>query len=129
MRRVLIATCLFSLLLGCSKSGPPTFPVAGTVTYNGEPIAAGDILFIPDDASLKREGGRIKEGKFQFEATAGKKRVEITAQRDHPTQKNPKGGPVPVDYIPANYNTASTLTAEVKPEGKNEFTFPLVGND
>ena len=30
-------------------------------------------------------------------------------------------------YIPATYNSESTLTAEVAPGGKNQFTFDLKG--
>ena len=56
--------------------------------------------------------------------TEGPKRVEITATRESPTPAA-DGLPNYVSYIPAAYNSQSTLTAEVKPGGDNTFTFDL----
>jgi hypothetical protein len=36
-----------------------------------------------------------------------------------------KQEPAREDYIPAEFNTQSTLSAEVKAEGDNKFDFPL----
>lgn len=35
------------------------------------------------------------------------------------------GAPAPEDYLPARYNTQSTLHAEVTPTGPNQFDFAL----
>jgi hypothetical protein len=47
-----LAACLSLLaLLGCSKSAGPEFaPVTGRVTFNGQPLAAGTIHFVPDES-------------------------------------------------------------------------------
>jgi predicted small lipoprotein YifL len=124
MRSVLLTSCLL-LLAGCGTSGPATYPVKGTASFEGRPIPEGDIQFIPENPEQRAEGGRIVDGKFTFEATAGKKRVEITASRADPVLKGPKGEPTFVDYIPAQFNTQSTLTADVNAGGPNEFKFEL----
>ena len=70
------------------------------------------------------QAGQIVNGKFECRVSDGQKRVEITATRESPTPA-PDGLPNFVSYIPAAYNSQSTLTAEVKPDGENTFTFDL----
>lgn len=74
-------------------------------------------------------GATISNGKFQLDAPAGVAIVEITASREVPgefREDNP-GERVPVkeQFIPAKYNTESTLKLEVKPDVK-EAKFDLV---
>jgi hypothetical protein len=128
MRRCLLLPGLLAVIIaapGCFDSGPKTYPVSGTVTFDGEQVPDGDILFVPDNKALKVDGGKIRDGKFQFQATQGKKRVEIRATRRDPTRKNPMGEMVPVEYIPDRYNTQSILSKEVSPDGPNAFEFAL----
>jgi len=35
---------------GCGSSGPPRYHVSGKVTYGGQPVAAGSVMFVPDTA-------------------------------------------------------------------------------
>ncbi len=69
LRRPLSLVCLSLLCLGCGggPAGPKTYPVAGTVTYEGQPVAAGSILFVPN-SELGTTGPatsvEIKDGKF-----------------------------------------------------------------
>ena len=35
-------------LVGCGTDGPPRFDVAGQVTFRGQPVPAGTIIFEPD---------------------------------------------------------------------------------
>jgi hypothetical protein len=115
------------LLLGCS-SGPRMYKVAGTVTLDGRPLPDGDVLFVPLDKSLSPEAGKIKDGRFEFQAKEGKKRVEVSASRILPGGARGAGGePVPEEYLPDRYNSASTLTAEVTRGGPNQFDFKLEG--
>ena len=113
------------LLLTCGCDGTPrTYTVSGRVTLDGEEIAEGQILFIPEDPTLRREGGPIRQGAYSFPARAGKKRVEITATRPDPKARTAMG-PTYVDYVPERYNVHSTLSVEVTPDGKKQFDFPL----
>jgi len=119
---------------GCQPSSPhkeETYPVSGTVTLDGEPLAEGDIHFITKEtASL--DVLPIQGGRFEGQAKAGKRRVEIKAYRtEKPAETSGQptmpgaDQPTRVNYIPARYNTESTLTADVTETGPNQFTFEL----
>jgi len=112
------------MLAGCGDSGPAKYDVTGSVTLDGQPIEQGEIRFLSADVQGAPETGQIVNGKFACRTTEGQKRVEITATRESPTPAA-DGLPNYVSYIPAAYNSQSTLTAEVKPDGDNTFTFKL----
>ncbi|UUO07194.1 hypothetical protein M4951_02515 [Blastopirellula sp. J2-11] len=45
----LLAVSLTLLISGCGKvEGPPRYRVSGHVTFRGEPVPAGSIIFTPD---------------------------------------------------------------------------------
>ncbi|MCA9070876.1 MAG: hypothetical protein KDA84_18230, partial [Planctomycetaceae bacterium] len=74
----------------------------------------------------------IVDGKYELETEAGAMKVEITASRPVPGKMEPGPSPdepaVPVMemYIPRKYNSQTTLTATVDPEGENTIpTFEL----
>jgi hypothetical protein len=125
MRRIL---CLVGLALaaaplaGCG-SGARTYEVTGEVTFDGQPVPEGDILFAPDDPSLAPEGGKIKGGRYQLRAKAGRYRVEVRASR--PGKPGPMG-PVYESYIPEEYNNKTTLRRTVSPDRPNQFDFALL---
>jgi hypothetical protein len=117
--------CLLVLLVGCGPSGPKTYPISGTVSWNGQPVPKGHIVFASADGSMAPDAGAILDGRFAFRAKAGHKRVEVYADRE-------SGPPDPVmhiapreSYIPAEYNAQTTLTAEVVAGADNEFNFDL----
>lgn len=118
--------CLLALLsTGCGRGGPKTYPVSGSVTFGGVAVPKGHIVFTPLDASLAPEAAKIVDGKFSLRARAGKKRVEIIADREVGV-RDPVMGVVPREaYIPAKYNDETILEAEVVPDGENEFVFEL----
>ncbi len=122
----LIGLALSALVLGgCGSSGPETYPVSGTVTWNGKPLPEGHIIFSPVDGAVAPDAGKILDGKFTFRAQAGQKRVKIEADREV-GPRDPVMGTIPRQaYIPDRYNTETVLTAEVTPTGKNEFIFDL----
>ena len=69
-RRASIAIAIVSACLpGCSKSqGPPRYPLSGTVTYGGKPLAAGRISFEPDKARGNKGPGAygdINAGRYE----------------------------------------------------------------
>jgi hypothetical protein len=62
-------------LLGCGSDAPEVHHVSGEVKFNGKPIPAGQIRFVPD--SGKGNSGptgyaQIKDGKFDTMADGGK---------------------------------------------------------
>ena len=106
----------------------------GTVTLDGEPLAEGSISFRPlRGTQSPTAGASIKNGSFNIDSKvgliAGIFRVEIMASRKT-GKKVPDqitGGMVDEyeQYVPALYNTESTLIEEVTNGGKNEFSFVL----
>ena len=123
-----VVVCL-ALVSGCDK-GVKHYRVTGNVTFDGKPLPEGEIVFFPADGSGQPDAGLIKDGKFDFPAVAGQMRVEISAERDHPTKKIPGGTkgtwvPAKENYIPDRYNVESELLVEVTHGGDNTFDFPL----
>lgn len=125
-----LAVCgCWGSVCGCGKHKTPTYPISGTVTFSGKPVAEGDILLIPDQSSYGPNAGKIKAGHFAFPAIAGKKRVEIRARRLVPgAPPGPMNAPVTEDYIPPRYNSETELTVTVIPEGPNVFNLDLQGD-
>ena len=122
------------LLAGCGPKGPQLYPIKGTVTYNGQPLPEGDIVLMPTSPGEVEDANKIKDGKFEFSARPGAKKVKITANRPEGPVDPQMGVQPRRQYIPENYSSAEktelTLTvAEVaKAEnGQNEFKFDLTG--
>jgi hypothetical protein len=124
MYRLLSAACL--LVAGCSQE-PKTYPVSGTVTLNGEPLKEGDVTFQSTDPAVSADAGKVVDGRFEFRARAGEKRVEIRCSQVVPGRTTPMGGPLRLEIIPPQYNDKSELTVNVSPDGRNEYEFKLDG--
>jgi gluconolactonase len=93
------------------------FPVSGTVKVNGQPLAKGDISFLPLEDSLgQAASGVIRDGKYTLStigedgALAGAYKVVILAK----------------NRVPESYQQGETtpLTAQIK-SGPNAFDFDL----
>ncbi len=134
------AVCLALCGCGGGKPEPKKYPVSGIVNLDGKPLADGRIIFKTPDVGAF-DTINIKDGQFQGQAQAGKRRVEISAYRESKTPTmyaktapaiGPDGKPVPgmeatqrENYLPARYNTLSQLSEEVKSDGPNQFKFDL----
>jgi hypothetical protein len=127
MRTCLLVVCcaiLGGVSAGCGDSGPRKYDVSGKVSWDGNPIPVGDIMFVPEAADVAREAGKIKDGAYHLKAFAGKYKVEIRATREVPGKKGPMGEQAIEDYIPEKYNAQTILNADVGPN-KREFDFSL----
>lgn len=120
------------LAFGCQGSGPAAYPVTGSVTFDEEPVADGEIVFLSVDNSAAPAAGKITAGSFSATVPPGPKKVEIRAARMEPLPAGQTGAmgetETMVDYIPARYNAKTELTAEVEAGGKNQFTFALTSD-
>ena len=111
----------------CSRKSPGTpdlAAVSGVVTLNGQPLANAIVLFT-SDKGFSSFGTTDSSGRFAVAyrsnlkgAAIGSNVVRIT------TNQTELPGAGYRDPIPAKYNSASTLKAEVKPGG-NTIDFPL----
>ena len=116
---------------GCQRSGDSGYSVTGTVTFDEEPVAEGDIIFVSMDNSAPPAAGKIRGGTFQATVPPGAKKVEIRASRMQPLPAGQTGAmgekEMLVDYIP-RYNNNTELTAKVQSGEKNEFKFELTSS-
>jgi hypothetical protein len=102
--------------------------VSGTVTLDGKPLSKGDVIFYPEAANLPADAGKLQDGRYTFRVVAGRHRVVIQAVSDKPIVTSPIDPPVYESIVPARYNDATTLTADVTPAGPNQFDFELTSN-
>ena len=132
-RCLLLAAAGAALLgaAGCGSDGGPTrYDLSGKVTYNGQPVPAGYILFAPDTSQGNKGPGAqadIQDGRYQTPAgqgaIGGPHVVTISgfdgvAFEDGPV-KNPMG-----KRLFASYQTKTDLPKEA---GTQDFTVPLGG--
>lgn len=135
---VVVAAAMIATLVGCSGGdGLPREPVSGSVAVEGKPLVKGVITFLPADTELPTQGGgAVVDGKYSISKdqglVPGKYRVVISSSRDElEKSKDMANGmpgmapPVPKEALPAQYNTNSILTAEVKAGDANLFEFDL----
>ena len=119
---LLVVSCL---PLGCKPAGPVTAPVFGTMTWNGQPLPAGYILFASEDGRGVPDQGRIVQGRYRLQVKPGKKKVEICAVREE-GKMDPVMHQVPrQQYLPSRYNTTTQLRADVQMGKENRFDFTL----
>ncbi len=73
-RQAALGLAFVLCLVGCGSEGPDRYKVTGTVTYNGQPVPVGEVVFEPD-ASQGNSGpgsvAQIKDGKYQTEPGMG----------------------------------------------------------
>ena len=119
----LLGLLLIVASTGCD-SGPKTYHLKGTVTYQGKPVPAGNILFEPD-GSQGNEGqagfAKIKDGKYDTSlegqgVLGGPHQVRITGFDGVPRGELLLGIPLFPDY---------TTTAELpQKEAVQDFEVP-----
>ena len=64
---LLLISIAFSL--GCPQGGPggpPTYPVSGTVTYNGEPVGGANVTFVAGQGGQSAVGVTDASGKYEL---------------------------------------------------------------
>ena len=112
------------LLVGCGggNAASAKHPVKGTVTLDGQPMAEGTIFFRTASTGSV-DSGPIVNGQFSLDAEAGSRSVEIAAYKMVTTGEGEMATENSVNWIPARYNTSTTLSAEVTTSGANEFSF------
>lgn len=122
---------------GCGASNPPTFPVSGTVTLDGKPVAGAAILFIPFDgtgqpASAQSDAnGNYKLTTFTADdgAMAGNYKIKVTKFDTPDGGMSPYGAPAeePASSSPPKKMTeeeerarmeAGYTASEATPQGK-----------
>ncbi len=128
--RVLLLTFALVGLTGCSGQ----YPVTGKVTLDGTPVDGGVISFTPKEGGeaggkATPKGGPIVAGKYTQALPPGSYRVDINWPKKTGRKVGTPGDPEVLtdetsEAIPSIYNSASTLTADVK-AGSTTFDYNL----
>lgn len=124
-----------ALFVGCNRDNPlGRKALSGNVTLDGGPLDQGNIEFHPIFDGGVQSGGKIAHGHYSIPANegavVGTYRVEV---HDFiPTPPTPAGympgdplPPSPKSKIPADWNSKSKQTVEVKKEGPFKFDFAI----
>ena len=121
-------------IVGCG--GGAACSLSGQVTFDGQPIADGNIRLNPIEGTPGKGGkAKIVNGAYEIAEEegmlAGKHQVLISATRGTGRMVRAEsldGGPSQteevVQYIPPRYNRATELVLDLEP-GENEKDFPL----
>jgi len=113
---------LSSVVLGCNKSPYDLAPVVGTVTVDGQPLAAGSIMFAPNAREGNVNSGKPAFGRIQSDgsyslttysdgdgAIAGSHWVTIFSPAKNST------GTTPVSTTPSNIPRFDRITVPSGP--------------
>lgn len=131
MPRLVLTACITLALvwaIGCGDSSPrknaSTVPVKGTVKLDGKPMPDGEITFVAPNEPVNQMP--VKDGAFSGQAVPGKNTVQFAVYKDGPPlSTDPEKKPTQVNTLPPQYTHQSTIEADVKAEGANEFTFDV----
>ena len=133
-----IVSCVLvaAVAVGCGgKKGCERVIVSGTVTFQGQPVASGQIRFVPTkDTQAPISGAGIIDGKYSVEANGGvpvgTHKIKIIARHIDPKSRElaktlapgEPGKPPPApQYIPRKYNARTELEITI-PQGSRKIT-------
>ena len=133
--RLRSTVCILLLTLtGCGEAGPETYPVTGTISYQGKPLPLGAVMFV-SDAGPPASANIGEDGSYQLEAVDGTHRVLVIAVPPQQGRPDPNvdggidttGFPRVKPLVPAKYNDYNTsgVVVEVKPQGENKIDIEL----
>ena len=132
LARFRVLPLIFAVALGLGLAGcnddpaePKLTTVSGTVTLDGAPMKEGEITFA-EPAKGAVDTIKVVDGKFEGQVQPGQKRVEIRAYRPgtpNTAMYGPDAKASPENYIPAKYNTDSTMTATIADDGATGLEF------
>jgi len=128
---ICLMTGIVAAVVGCGSSNQVS--VQGRVTFEGQPVGPGSIVFLPDaGAEGTKVAAAIEDGKYQIGpergAASGNFRVEISWSKKTGRQIPSADPGIMMDEtkeaMPSQFNSASTLRREVK-LGDNVHDFDL----
>ncbi|MDY3561384.1 hypothetical protein R5W23_002661 [Gemmata sp. JC673] len=135
-RYTIRAAGLFLFLAALAGCGGGGASVEGTVTFNGEPVEEGGINFVPADGKGTKMGAEIKNGKYAVPsdrgAQPGNYKVEVywnkkTGRTLTDTADTGAKTSETKQVIPEQFNTKTTLTADLKGGSNAAVNFDLKG--
>ncbi len=82
---IILAALICAVPAGCGSGNPKTYPVSGKITYRGEPVTRGTVVFYPEEgrsamSDIGTDGSyRLTTFKDGDGALAGRHAVTVTA--------------------------------------------------
>jgi len=126
------AILVLLLLSGCGATNESgTYPVSGTISYQGKPLKSGYVAFIPDTTQLgagKAYSCPIVDGKFEGVSSPGTKTVQVHSswETGEMMAMDDGSGMVPKHAsLPARFNEKSQIQVELKAEPNENLSFDL----
>ncbi len=133
---VLILALATAVVCGCGQAGPKTYPVSGTVSYQGKPLPLGIVMFVPKEGPPSKPALIDASGRYRLEAVAGQHAVAVVAMPPRPGGRpdpTVEGG---VDYtgvpevkalVPKKYNRYDTsgIVVTVEATGPNTIDIKM----
>ena len=117
------------LMCGCGGSDGPEFvPVSGKVTFDGEPVTEGTIMFLNTATQDSRQADLAEGGRYELEVTKGTHQVAIEPivieyggdGNSPPTYDYKK-----VKNIPNKYRSGATSGFDTTVDGEAVFDFDM----
>jgi len=117
-------------VVGCGSADRAS--VQGRVTFEGQPVDLGNIVFVPEAGEGIKMAAPIEDGKYQIETKRGVQPgtylVEISWSKKTGRQVPSADPGIMMDEmqeaLPAQYNTETTLRRELQ-RGENVHDFEL----
>jgi hypothetical protein len=138
MRRIVLVSVAFLLVVGCGPSGASKGVVKGTITFNGKPVNAVALLLYPSADKDNKEAVSIsvpvtQDGAFNSDdVPAGDYLIVVKAANGPkgnitPGTNSSPGGPVATIPFPDKYKDVKTtdLKCTVKPGDQTPLTLEL----
>lgn len=135
-----VAVYLIAGFAGCTSRQSDRVAVSGRVTYQGELVADGTILFSPVDSDHYQANAAIENGRYVMDAAYGPSlgeyavRIEGFRSTDNVVAAGPlhasEDGADTVNvesYIPAQYNSQTSLRVTVTRDNCRSLHFDLSG--
>jgi hypothetical protein len=124
----LTAALTVAAMAGCADTAPKTCEVSGTVTWNGQPLSEGTVIFDAADGAPVSDSGQVVAGKYRLHVKPGRKLVRFYADRETGKFNQVMGQMERESYIPERYNVRTEHVVDVVPGGKNRWDFALTGS-
>lgn len=135
----LLVLCSIAVAVGCGESdGLPRKAVSGAVKLDGQPLANGNIQFLPNAADATgmaiTASGMIANGSYAIPQEQGPipgtYKVFITADSGQLADDSADPGGIPKaqvnkDLVPPKYNANTELEITVTADGSTTFDFDL----
>jgi hypothetical protein len=130
MYQPILSLAVFILLVGCSGHGPPTYRLAGKVTYANQPVPIGTLVFQSTKDGKPVTTAIDSTGNYFVNLPEGSYQVGVIAMRPLPESDNwqtAMSQRAPAPYVPVEFNqpTCSGLTVTVSSSQENTYDFNL----